>query len=527
MKKYIYLLIAITFTSCFKDLGNYDYDTLDEIIIEEVPENLGDLILFEDTIRINPVVTLGENGKTGNFNYYWSQKEGTGTDAKFVRFSEEKDLELAVQTSGEIVLLFEAENVETGVIRFKSTKANGTSQMSNGYYLLKETAEGNTDIDMIGFDSTTGEANVFADLLATTSTFNGVLEGAPVALDYWGYRYEDYETATLVPVPALRIASNKDIVVINTDKFEILNTFEGMFLGDVPEVRNIQAMKSIQKSTMMINDGKVYCFTNYYTAMVSSVLTEYGGNRFYPAMTGDYYMSEHISWPVMDNGSSFLTYDTKSSQFKYILTSALQPGLVKENTSPTHFQESMDADLLLLESRATGAYGTDVYALFQGKTNTDSLSVVALNASSLNNGYLTYKSSKHLKASEYLIDDASHYCVHQHYPYIYFAIDNKLYKYDIAQAKEELLMTFDDEITHIDVTNEYYATSGATIVQTQYTYLVVATNAAGAYTLRKYGLDSTGNITGEPNLTISGTGKVRGYMYIKPSSIPTWVRMYN
>ncbi|MFV0289601.1 MAG: PKD-like family lipoprotein [Mangrovibacterium sp.] len=526
MKKLIYLLMVVAFTSCFKDLGNYDYDELDEIIIENMPTELGDLILFEDTIRINPVVYLGEKESPDSFNYYWSKKEGSGNDAELVRFSEEKNLEMAVQTSGEITLMFEAENKETGVIRFETVKGNGTSRMSNGYYLLKENEAGNTDIDMIGFDSTTGEVLVFADLMETA--FDGALEGSPVTLNYWGYRYEDYETAKLTAVPGLYVVSNKDMVVINPDKFEILNTFDGLFLGDVPVNRNIQALKSIQKNTMLINDGKVYCFTNYYTAMVNSVSTEFGGNRFYPAMTGDYKMESCISWPVADNGSTFLTYDTMSGLFKYVITSALQPPTVKETSTTTYFQNNMNADLLMLESRATGAYGYDVYALFRGKQNADSLSIVTMNAQRLNDGVLSYKASKYIKAPERLIDNASHYCVHQHYAFIYFSVEDKLYLYDVSSDTETLIKTFDgEEITHIDVTNEWYATSGATIVQTQYTKMVVATNSAAGYTFRKYDLSSAGLPSTDPIFTSNGQGKVSGYMYIKPSSIPIWVRTYN
>lgn len=526
MKTYIYLLMLLTLTSCFKDLGNYDYTPLDEIVIEEVPETLPDQILFVDTIRINPVVYLGKDKSAGKFNYYWSRKEGTGSEATFVRFSEEKDLAYPVDKSGDIVLLFEAENTETGVVRHKSVATKGTSLMSNGYYLLKENEAGNTDIDMIGFDSSTGEAHVYADLLQ--SNFEGALEGSPVAFDYWGYREENYETAELVAVPSIRVASKKDIIVINPNKFEKLAGFDDLFLDDAPVERDIQALKSIQANTMLINGGKVYCFTNYYTQIESSVSEEFGGNRFYAAMFGNYNMSENISWPISDNGADFLTYDKTSGLFKYISATASQPKDIRERATEPFFDENMHADLLFMESQATGVYGFSVYALFQSKQNPDSLSLLDLNAQGLSNGYLALNKHKHIKASEHLLDDASNYAVHQHYDYIYFSVDDKLYRFDPATSTEQLIRTFDGEkITHIDVTNEWYATTGAAPSETQYTKMIVATSAAGGYVFRKYDMDSSGLPSNEPTFTSEGTGKMKEYMYIKPSTIPVWVRTYN
>ncbi len=525
MQKNTLILLISLLSSCFSDIGNYNYTSLDEIIIEEVPEGLGDLILFEDTIRINPVAYLGNNKKPGNFNYYWSLKEGTGSTAKMIRFSEEKNLVFPVHQAGEISLMLEVENKETGIIRFKTISANGTSRMSNGYYLLKENSNGTTDVDMIGFDSETGESVIFANLLE--STFDTPLEGSPVALDYWGYRYEDFESASLVAIPSIRIISEKDAVVINPDKFEIVSRFDDLFLGDAPSTRNIQAFKSIQKNTILINDGKAYCFVNYYSEISNNTeYKEFGGNKFYPALLGDYNLSENISWPVYDNGASFLTYDNKSGLFKYIIASALKPQDVKER-STSYFKEPLNANLLFMESTATGAYAFNVYALLQDKQYPDSLLLIDMYLNDLNQGYVKQNNRTKLDAKNYLIDNASHRCVHQLLQTIYFSIGDKLYKHNPENNTEELLMTFNgNEITHLDVINEWYTLPEGKLFEMEYVKMIVATQQGDNYNFMKF--DMNNDIPSlEPIFSETGSGKITDYMYIKPSTLPAWVRTYN
>ncbi|MFV0378949.1 MAG: PKD-like family lipoprotein [Mangrovibacterium sp.] len=525
MKKITYfLLFAFSLQSCFNDLGNYDYNPIADITIDEVPESLGDLILFEDTIRISPIVGPQTDVDAGNLNYHWSIKTGSGSAAKMVRFSDEKNLVLPVTQSGDIFLRFEVENKETGIVSFVTTKAIGTSKMSNGIYLLKETADGNTDVDMIGFDSQTGEATTYPDL--ATVLLGDHLEGGPVTIDYWGYRIEDYENAQLVAVPAIRFASQKDLVVVNTDKFEVLGRFDDMFLGDAPQVRNIQALKSISRNTMLINDGKVYCFTNYYIAMVNSVSKEYGGNRFFPAMVGDYYMDSHISWGVKDAAANFLTYDQKSGLFRNILNSSSVPKAVKEYPNQTAFASDLKSNLLFLESTASGAYAYNQYALMQKKSYPDSLMLIDMNAQNLENSYLIQNKRDVLMASDYQIDNASLWCVHQHRKLIFFAVGNKLYKYDTTAKTEVLVMTLPSEITFIDCVNEWYTVGDGVINKLEYTKFVLATASGSNYQLYKFNMN--GDVPEqEPYFTTTGSGRIKDYVYIKPTATPIWMRTIN
>ncbi|GAA4302520.1 PKD-like family lipoprotein [Aestuariibaculum suncheonense] len=524
MKKIIYILSALLFASCYEDTGNYNYTEIEDITIEEVPSQLGDLILIEDTIKINPVVGPKAEFDNNNFNYYWSLKEGTGGSAKLVRFAFEKDLVMPVTLAGDITLMFEVEHKETGIINYQIVNARGVSKFSNGMYLLKETSNGKTDIDMIGLDSQTGEPTTYPNLISVLNNGTG-LDGTPVTIDYWGYRKEDYENAQLVAVPALRIASKEDIMVIDTNEFGVLGQFEDLFLGDVPAVRNIQNLKSINGNTTLINDGKVYAFSNYSNGIVAGEVKEYGGNKFLPALVGDYYMDNDIAWAARDQANTFLMYNTVDGHFKYTITTASEPRDVREYPGFTDFKQDFNANLLFMESIASGIYGYNVYALLQNKQDPEVLTMLDINAQNINGGYVRLNSSTSLAASDYRIDDASMWCVHQHRKQIYFVADNKIWKYDAVSKTEQMIKEFPgEEITHIDVLNEWYTVTGGIILQLEYTDFIVATSTGNNYKLYKFDMAAGDIIESEPYFTSTGEGKVTDYIYIKPSTTPFWMR---
>ncbi len=523
MKQITYIIglcLLVTF-SCFDDIGNYNYSKLPEITINNIPQKLGDYISFEDTIKVTPIVSLGTAGNTDNLEYRWYRKIGEGSTAKLELFIEEKNLVLPVIESGNIAFVFEVKNKQTGVKKLAFTSAKGISKMSKGMFLLKETSDGSTEIDMISSDTSMTHFDHHEDLVASLT--GSALPGLPVALDYWGFRYEDFETAELRPIPSLRVVSQDDILVIGTDKFDELARFEDLFLGDVPTVRNIQNVKSIKAHTILINNDKIYSATNYHIKEEKPS----GWNKFSLAKAGDYKVSPHLYWASSDNASQFRAFDTKSGLFKYI-----DPALgdLRDITfsSLGLSLDSMDAELLFTEGIASSARNHDAFSLLHRNDAPDSIILIQFFSNRI-------KNIDHLKANNYLLDNATNWCVHQQFPTIYFTIGNKLYKYDVNLKTEELLLTFDEDITYLDMVTEYYIydfqldQDGNPVMinptTSNYIKLVVATGNGEDYSFYKYNMPP-GSILpdAEPYFTAKGSGTIKGYVYIKPESIPIWMR---
>ncbi len=530
MKQITYIIglcLLVTF-SCFDDIGNYNYSKLPEITINNVPPKLGDYVSFEDTIKVTPIVSLGTAGNIDNLEYRWYRKIGEGSTAKLELFIEEKNLVLPVTESGTIAFVFEVKNKQTGVKKLAFTSAKGISKMSKGLFLLKETSDGSTEIDMISSDTSMTHFDHHEDLVASLT--GSALPGLPVALDYWGFRYEDFETAELRPIPSLRVVSQDDILVIGTDKFDELARFEDLFLGDVPTVRNIQKVKSIREHTILINNDEIYSATNYHIKEEKPS----GWNKFSLAKTGDYKVSPHLCWPSVDNAPRFMAFDTKSGLFKYIDPSL--GNLRDVMYSSVLSLDSIDAELLFIEGIASSARNYDAYCLFHRNDAPDSIMFIQFDPMGLAWGNrVRVKNIHHLKANDYLLDNATNWCVHQQFPTIYFTIGNKLYKYDVNLKTEELLLTFDEDITYLDMVTEYYIhdsqvdQNGEPVMisplTSKYIKLVVATGNGEDYSFYKYNMPA-GSIVpdAEPYFTAKGSGTIKGYIYIKPESIPTWMR---
>jgi hypothetical protein len=524
MKKLIYILLAVTVTSCYEDIGNYKYNNIEDITIENIPTSLGDLIILEDTIKISPVVGPELEFKNDEYNYYWSIKEGSGDSAKLVRFLNEKDLVLPVTMAGSFTLRFEVESKKTGIINAVYIGGRGTSKMANGMYLLKETSDGKTNIDMIGFNTLTGEATTYTNLISILNNGQG-LTGKPVTLDYWGYRKEDFANAILVPVPSLKVVSNQDIMEIDLNDFEVLARFDDLFLGDVPAVRNIQNMKSIAKHTILVNDNKLYSHANYSSSISGGVTREDGGNKFLPALTGNYLMDPSIAWAPNDGGNNFLTFDTVSGLFRYVTSTASAPRAIVEPSGKNEFKTDMQSNLLFVESNG-GVFATSTYALFKGINNPEQLTLLDMKAGGLNAGTLTLSTNGRifLNASDYKIDDASLWCVHQHNKNIYFVIGNQLWRFDAGSKTETLIKTYEgEEITYINCMDEYYTEDGGSFTKTVYTKFIVGTSAGTEYNLYKYEIGNGATPAAEPYFTAKGTGRIKDYLYIKPATTPRWL----
>lgn len=67
------LLVGIVFSSCYKDLGNYDYKAINEVTIGETGFSDTTYVLksFIDTLRIEPQVDNSIIQESGNYEFRW------------------------------------------------------------------------------------------------------------------------------------------------------------------------------------------------------------------------------------------------------------------------------------------------------------------------------------------------------------------------------------------------------------------------------------------------------------------------
>lgn len=187
MKKIYYGLLAMVsllLSSCFDDNGNYTYKDVEEIKIEGLAEMYSNNSYNGEVLEIDPVITSNYTDLTYEW-YMWSiDKEGEGSSNwdeneepyKAELISTDKKLSYPVECPiGLYTLMLKVTSSSNGYFAMATTRFDAQTVFTRGFYILKETKDGNTELDLYSRDG-----NVLSDLL--TATGHGAMKGKPLAL---------------------------------------------------------------------------------------------------------------------------------------------------------------------------------------------------------------------------------------------------------------------------------------------------------------------------------------------------------
>lgn len=220
------LIGAGLMVSCFEDKGNYDYSEFTEPEISNVEDSYSK-ISFQDTLFIHPEIT-----PEAEYDYLWTIYEsysslpdnGMPQDT----IGREKDLAYPVSLpNGTYDICLRATNRETGYTVLKKISLISQTEFSLGFYVLKETPDGNTDVDLHTPDA------LMEDLIARG---NGVaMPGKPRSMClFWSYCYIDEETGSYVYPRALSVCSENDVRLFSLNDMTTIFTHDNMFYGAAP-----------------------------------------------------------------------------------------------------------------------------------------------------------------------------------------------------------------------------------------------------------------------------------------------------
>ncbi len=141
------LLGGMVFHSCYKDLGNYDYREINEVMIGEAGfvDTTYNYVSFVDTLRITPEVENSIIQDLDNYEFRWILN---GED----EIGHEKDLIWPVnRPQGGYMLFFRIKDKSTGVVVTRSVNVNLTTHFSNGWLVWGENENGEAQLDMLAF----------------------------------------------------------------------------------------------------------------------------------------------------------------------------------------------------------------------------------------------------------------------------------------------------------------------------------------------------------------------------------------
>lgn len=233
MKKYILFLCALgLLSSCFKDDSTVakEENRAAEIVVEGLKDT--SVVSFSTTLELTPTVP-GYTDDELSFAWYIYGGEfenQTENGYRTVSIGNEKTLVYPVELkTGTYTVVCEATHKETGYFGLTEFTMNVTTAFSEGFYILKETPDGNTDIDIYNYI----QKSLKEDLLATEH--GAPMSGEPRNMTtVYGKTFMDPTTAKSTYGTGLFVASGaNEFTLYNTDDLSKMFDRSDLLFGEM------------------------------------------------------------------------------------------------------------------------------------------------------------------------------------------------------------------------------------------------------------------------------------------------------
>ncbi len=503
-KNHILLLLALFFmAACSKDEGNYDYQAINELDIQDIKTEYL-LRTGIDTLKIKPKIagTLDPSVAPDRYRYLWIVRLSTFV---YDTVGREKDLTYPIKLNPiPYDLFYRVLDKETGVTWAANVKLNISTPFSKGILIMGEDTEGYAEAEMLSMLSdtvhvkhilsssnlpklrdpislvhTSGSAN-YSKLWAFTKSGSYFLDRATMAGNPANnfkrtlYISEALDESTLHPVayaPQIRTAAG----AIGSTLYRAMITKGGDVFASVP----------------LLMGG------DYFNNPV---------NRLATAQSVRIPAAPYILYPI-NSMSSFMWYDTQNNRFlNYTSIGSAVASTTLADVAGSAFPWNQPAGRTLVYAENTrntdgGSTNGNSFAIMKDADNTHHIYKFYANGTNpAKRALYTVKSI----ATDF--DRAKFYAFSSNRTVVFYAVDNKLYAYDYNTGFEKIY-TFpeiNDEISMIkfDTQIDYLLNS-----------LYIATyNPSTKGTLRRYVVGSNPNVV-EINLvensTWSGLVKVK------------------
>lgn len=503
------VLVCLCLTSCFKDDSTLGTGEVGDIVVSGMEDAYSGVAFVGEHLKISPKVEAGYDAS--DLDYQWlllDTKTGSVTEnGDTVRpkvIGDGKDLDFEINVApGKYQLRLVVTAQSNGYKAYASSSLMVRTNFSQGFYILKETADGNTDLDMYTPDDKMGE-----NLL--TEMDGAPMAGKPLALDI------NYNAWYINPDDD-KMASTNTVTVI-TDRKQIA-------VKRTADLKTVFDRSNLLYDTMDA-DEQPYGLVN--TVMGNICYLSSKGVRLTNAAggSGSSESSGQFGMPTSEcDGSRFITHDLPSygglvfwdnathtiMQTSYNGTAS--PLTYSDNSGTDQTSELASFDCLHIGYNYMSGTGTATVILEDKSTGRRYLYTTT---SSFSGIFL--KKRTVIPANLHLAKD-NVFCTNgKTAKYIYSSDGTALYAgiFGNDELGEAVLhpkgIGSGETISYIG--NPFWA--GSFSGGTKFNYLVVGTQKGDSYTLYMYNMVG-GAPEGDPVKIIKGTGQVKAVRYLNSS----------
>lgn len=499
-------LLCTSLASCISDESEYVGTEVSDIEVSGIDENYEVVSYSGQHLKISPVVKT----KYTNLRYEWylcSKQTGyvtaKGDTIQPVLIGTEKDLDYEVNVAPTQYQLRLKCISETGFVRTVWTSFSAVTEFSKGFYIMKETSDGNTDLDLFTLSGKKTD-----DLLAATQGKS--LKGAPLMLNlgYDGFYINEESNQMEGTNKIIVTTEDGDFGVYRCTDLKLLFDRSNIKFEPMAEDEKVISIYNSERSEVMLTTKGVYNISNNNNYVIWGYINPNSGR--YP-MPSEAHCSRYFVPDFPKAYGSGILWDDKECSIKaYSETDGvsaatnktLEPVAEVANLTGTKclysgFCNSANKTFMLLEGadgkrRIANFTGTYIRAIF---------------------GYIcAYTGIFEVSPSSHLAKASIFATCGWAAPYLYAVDGNKLYGVNLnTEDLPELELQLDgisssEKITY--VTNQYDAWTA-----NSYDYLIVGTESGDSYNLYFYEC-SNGIPTGQPVMKTSGKGKVKGVRFL-------------
>lgn len=467
MKAYYYIIVLLCLIiagSCSKDLGNYEYHDINELVIKGVKSEYV-VKTGIDTLRIQPDITASMDGsEPDRYSYTWILKSGTKT---FDTIGRQKDLVYPIRLEPVVYdLFYRVLDKKTGIAGIANIKVSVSTAFSRGLLIMGEDEQGFAEAEMLSMVKDT----VHIPSILSTSGLPRLKEpvsllhtgGSEKEMKLWAFTKTGSYYLERASLTATTVNSFSRLLYVS----EALNPATLHPIALAPQIRTAAGLTGSSYYRALITiGGDVFAASPFLT----------GGdffnnpvNRVATALDIRLPAAPYLLYPI-GSMSSFMWYDTQSQRFLTFTNFAGNVSNVLTDGANDIFRWNQPAGRSLVYAENTR--NTD-----GGSTNGNSFAIMK-DADNIHHIYKFYANGTNPAKRNYYkvkpiatdFEKADHYAFSSNRSVVFYSVGNKLYAYDYNPTNEKLyqfnelgndqitMVKFDTQFDHL-INSLYIAT---------------------------------------------------------------------
>ncbi|MBV7533378.1 PKD-like family lipoprotein [Chitinophaga sp. sic0106] len=495
---FVVMATVAIFSGCRKDLGNYDYHTINNATISGI--NTDYEVRQGSLLQINPVLSFTMEKDTSRYSYEWFSLDVTAIPVIRKVLDTTKNLDWVVSLpakDAKYKLYYRITERSTGQTWDTLTWLKVSTNLADGWAVLND-ENGTARLDYLNYLQASDSFEYYRDILSSQQA--APLKGKPVALNYW-YRRNPF---TLAYSKSIGVSTDYQTILFNTSNnkfsdYQELSKSMGAYFPPPYYALSVQSTGRVDNIAFMYDNLGNLSLENA-TSIVSF------GNRI--NKMSDQTPFKISSWIVTEAGqvpNYELLYDTDNKRFmEHRGTNTYSTIAANSNASPgvPPLFDPAHMDMELLYMTYTTAIDGRVYAVF--KHNSGAIFLARIKV-----GYSTFIPLSFDNISDFApnIANASQFAVDPVEGYLCYNIGSKVYRYTPDRKTNVMIADYGDKAITVlkfqrivqGLSNTRYKVYGSKLMVCSY-------NAAAPAGSGKMELYTLPNLDGAVTLYKSYTG---------------------